>query len=224
MHYLTGNARQLGAPLTAALGRYRHRVFVEQLGWDLPDASHDAEWDVFDTADTVYVLALNEGDRIRGCARLLPTTGPYLLSGIFPELLDGAPSPRSAAVWELSRFAALDPDAPPSSSHTLGSPAALDLLGASLREAWRRGAAQVVSVSPVAIERILHRGGFTYSRLGMPRHVDGQHLFACGFALPHHTMGWPDAVRGSADTEMRHRPRSDTPQHSESARGAVPPS
>ncbi|SIR71393.1 acyl-homoserine-lactone synthase [Pseudacidovorax sp. RU35E] len=181
MHYLTGNAQQLGATLVDALGRYRHQVFVEHLGWQLPDATPGAEWDTFDTPGTVYVVALCNHGRIAGCARLLPTTGPYLLADVFPELLNGTPCPRSAAVWELSRFAAFDPESPPARGHTLGSPAALDLLRVSLREAAQRGARQLVSVSPVAIARILHRGGFAHARLGPPREVAGQQLFACSF-------------------------------------------
>lgn len=181
MHYLTGNAHQLGATLVDALGRYRHQVFVEHLGWPLPDATPGAEWDVFDTPGTVYVVALCDHGRIAGCARLLPTTGPYLLADVFPELLNGIPCPRSTAVWELSRFAAFDPQSPPARGHTLGSPAALDLLRVSLREAAQRGARQLVSVSPVAVTRILHRGGFAHARLGPSREIAGQQLFACSF-------------------------------------------
>jgi acyl homoserine lactone synthase len=183
MTYVNGTAQELGAPWMRALGRYRHQVFVQRLGWDLQDASEDGEWDRFDRADTVHVMSLDLHGRITGCARLLPTTRPYLLADVFGELLDGAPPPQSAEVWELSRFAAVDLDAGPPSGNTLGSPQALDLLRASMRAASRHGARGLVSVSPVAIQRILQHGNFPFSRLGRTHRIGGHALFACGLAL-----------------------------------------
>lgn len=183
MDYVNGTARELGSDLLRALGRYRHQVFVQRLGWDLPDASEDGEWDRFDRPDTVHVMVLDPLGRITGCARLLPTTMPYLLADVFSQLLDGAPAPRSAEVWELSRFAAVDLHAAPSAGHTLGSPLALNLLRASMRAASRHGARGLVSVSPVAIQRILQHGQFPFSRLGRMHRIGGHALFACAMAL-----------------------------------------
>ncbi|WP_234194298.1 acyl-homoserine-lactone synthase [Pseudacidovorax sp. NFM-22] len=183
MVYVTGTALELGNALLRDLGHYRYRVFVERLGWKLPDARDGTEWDRFDTPQTVHVVALGDQGRIQGCARLLPATGPYLLADVFPVLMGGQPCPRANHVWELSRFAALDLASPPASGHTLGSPAALALLRRAMQDARQHGARELVSVSPVAIERILRRGGIPYARLGAPMDIDGQHLFACSFAL-----------------------------------------
>lgn len=183
MNYVTGTAMELGMALRRELGSYRHRVFVQHLRWALPDATDEDEWDHFDRPDTVYVLALTARHRLAGCARLLPTTLPYLLADVFPELLDGAPAPRSADVWELSRFAAVDFSAAPTAGHTLGSPESLDLLRVAMRSAGRRGARTLISVSPIAIQRILEHGGFPFARLGHVHRIGGQTLFACGMPL-----------------------------------------
>lgn len=183
MNYVSGTAHELGHHLLRTLGRYRHEVFVQRLGWDLPDAGDDHEWDRFDRTDTVHLMALDDRGRMAGCARLLPTTAPYLLADVFAELLDGGPAPRSLEVWELSRFASLDPSAAPSAGHTLGSPQALELLRASMRAASRHGARGLVSVSPIAIQRILQHGNFPFSRLGRTHRIGGHALFACGMAL-----------------------------------------
>lgn len=183
MHYVTGTATELGTRLWSALGTYRYKVFVELLGWDLPDATEDREWDRFDRPDTVYVIALSPVGGIAGCARLLPTTRDYLLADVFPQLLDGCPVPHSATTWELSRFAAVDVGASPGAPHTLGSPRALALLRVAMQEAISRGARTLVSVSPVAIQRILTHGGFEYTALGRTHRVDGHSLFACGMTL-----------------------------------------
>jgi acyl homoserine lactone synthase len=182
MEYFDGTAEELGAMQWEALGRYRHEVFVRHLGWELPGAVEGAEWDEFDRADTVYVLAQDAAGRLTGCARLLPTTRPYLLANVFPQLLDGQPAPMAPEVWELSRFAAFDSARPMHNVHVLGSPQALDLLRVAKRAAARRGAEQLISVSATAIERILRHGGFAFTRLGQPHQCGTQRLFACSMS------------------------------------------
>lgn len=50
---------RLSHDLAADLGRFRRRVFIEQLGWALPSANECFEHDAFDRDDTVYVYARN---------------------------------------------------------------------------------------------------------------------------------------------------------------------
>ena len=92
MRITSGCSAELRPPLMTRMARYRHRVFVEKLGWQLH--CRDAlELDQFDRDDTVYVIAQNEDGEVIGTARLLPTTRPYLLAEVFPQLLNGAPAP-----------------------------------------------------------------------------------------------------------------------------------
>lgn len=107
MRFTSGCSAELRQPLMIRMARYRHRVFVERLGWKLH--CRDAlELDQFDRDDTIYVIAQNEDGEVIGTARLLPTTRPYLLAEVFPHLLNGAPAPDAPDVWELSRFASMD--------------------------------------------------------------------------------------------------------------------
>ena len=74
--------------------RLRYRVFKERLGWDV-EVSGDMEIDAFDASQPVYLLQKGDTERIQGCVRLLPTTGPTMLRDTFPALLDGQPAPAS---------------------------------------------------------------------------------------------------------------------------------
>ena len=85
-----------------AMHRLRARVFADRLGWDV-DVIDGMEIDRFDQLDPHYMLVRLDGI-LRGCWRLLPTVGPYMLADTFPELLEGRPAPRHPHVWELSRF------------------------------------------------------------------------------------------------------------------------
>nr|WP_157125706.1 acyl-homoserine-lactone synthase [Pandoraea norimbergensis] len=117
----------------AEIARFRHRIFVQKLGWCVPAspvaarATIGEESDEYDHDDTVYVTLRGDGDAIVGCARLLPATRHFLLGDHFRHLVDDMPaavvfdyqkifnleatasladeSTRPAAVWELSRFA-----------------------------------------------------------------------------------------------------------------------
>ncbi|MCX7087723.1 MAG: GNAT family N-acetyltransferase, partial [Methylococcales bacterium] len=81
MDIIAGSATQLATDVIASLANYRYKVFVEQLGWQL-DTPEGIELDQFDRPDTLYVVARNHAEEIIGCARLLPTTTPYLLEEI----------------------------------------------------------------------------------------------------------------------------------------------
>jgi acyl-homoserine lactone synthase len=82
----------------------RKRVFVDQLGWQLPSGGSWLEVDQFDNDYTVYLIACAGNDeRHLASARLLPTTGPHMLNTIFADLSEGGPV-TGEDVWESSRF------------------------------------------------------------------------------------------------------------------------
>lgn len=179
MKIVSGTQAELSPSLYADLGCYRHEVFVELLQWVL-NTPEGIEQDQFDRQDTVYVVARNDEGRINGCARLLPTTKPYLLGEVFPELLNGLTPPSSSEVWELSRFAAVDvSDMPASPRGQMSSPIAVALLRDAIQVAGRLGARRLITVSPIGVERLLRAAGFHAHRAGPPMVVGGHPLFAC---------------------------------------------
>lgn len=165
------------------MARYRHEVFVKKLGWQL-QCENGLEYDQFDRDDTVYVVARNDAQKIIGTARLLPTTQPYLLAEIFPQLLNGLAAPASADIWELSRFAAVDfTENVTSAMGQFSSKNAVDLLRESLLCASTLGAKRVITVSPIGVERLLRKAGFQAHRAGPPVIIDGHSIFACWIDL-----------------------------------------
>jgi N-acyl-L-homoserine lactone synthetase len=99
--------------LFANMFRARHRAFIQQNKWDLPEAN-GMEFDQYDTPASRW-LAVHENGEVLAGIRLTPTThrcGIYtymirdaqkgLLEGIPRHLLD-APAPVSEHIWESSR-------------------------------------------------------------------------------------------------------------------------
>ncbi|MEO6147892.1 MAG: acyl-homoserine-lactone synthase [Sulfuriferula sp.] len=179
MSVIAGSTKELSVDLFRKVSGYRHKVFVEMLGWQL-NTKDGMEFDQFDRPDTLYVVAQDEEGCVNGCARLLPTNAPYLLGEIFPQLLNGLPPPCGSDVWELSRFAAMDFVS--QSTPQLGqfsSPIAIKLLQESIACASNYGAKRIITVSPIGIERLLRRAGFHAHRAGPPMIIDGHPIFAC---------------------------------------------
>ncbi len=143
--------------------RLRHEVFKERLNWDVGSIA-GRERDVFDDLDPVYIVCEDEGE-VLGSWRLLPTTGPYMLKNVFPELLHGTPAPEAENVWEISRFAVSKRVA---GNESLGTVKAVTniLLDELFKFASRRNIERIVAVSDIRFERILKRAGLLTQRYG----------------------------------------------------------
>jgi acyl homoserine lactone synthase len=185
MEIVLGSSTQMPPSILADMARYRRKVFVEKLGWEL-HGTEELEFDQFDRADTLYVVARNRAREVVGTARLLPTLRPYLLGDVFPGLLGGLPAPASADVWELSRFAAMDlsSSATPPSLGQFSAEFSGDLLRAAMRCAAAHGAKRLITVSPLAVERLLRKAGFETQRAGPAQIIDGATIFACWIRIP----------------------------------------
>ncbi|MGS0894401.1 acyl-homoserine-lactone synthase [Burkholderia stagnalis] len=178
MHTTTiGNASQLSALSLAALASYRHAIFIEKLGWQLPVVDRQ-EFDQFDRPDTIYIFGREKSGAICSCARLLPTTRPYLLSEIFPSLMGTTPVPNAPDIWELSRFSSyiLEADSSALESAHANTRA---LLAEVVRFALSNGVRRLISVSPLGVERLLKRLKVHAHRAALPQIIDGKPVFAC---------------------------------------------
>lgn len=185
MQTICSGSQEFTPEFEVAVAAYRHKIFIERLGWQLP-VQNGLERDQFDRPDTIYVVARDDHGDICGCARLLPTTHPYLLGEIFPQLMNGLPVPASLDVWELSRFAAADLKAG-SSTNEQQARSSRELLAAAVAVARDHGADRLITVSPLGVERLLHRMGVHAHRAGPPVFVDGKPIFACWIDIDEQT-------------------------------------
>jgi len=143
----------------------RAKVFRGRLGWEVPVLS-GMEIDGYDALEPRYML-MRDGETLRGCWRLLPTEGPYMLKDSFPQLLDGQEAPSDPQIWELSRFAIETEGA---GSYGF-SEMTMESIEAIIRHAHERGLSRYVTVTTTAIERMLRRAGVITNRIGAPQAV-----------------------------------------------------
>lgn len=83
--------------------RLRHHGFKERQNYNVPSYK-GMEFDAYDTPATVYLVWRDENNVARGCARLVPTTLPYMIEEIWPRAVETGPLPKRADVWEASRM------------------------------------------------------------------------------------------------------------------------
>ncbi len=182
---LVGTSTQLN-DVEPDLAVYRHKVFVEQLGWELPVAQSGLERDDFDRPDTLYVVAKDPDGHVCGCARLLSTEQAYLLGSVFPGLMGSQPMPCSPEIWELSRY----------TTQVVGGEATSRLeakqrfgalLKAVVEAALERGAKRLITFSFVGVERLARSFGIHVHRVGAPQLIEGKQVLAFWIELDQQT-------------------------------------
>jgi N-acyl-L-homoserine lactone synthetase len=84
--------------------RLRARVFRDRLGWDV-QVTDGRERDKYDDENPVYLIYADDKAReVKGCLRLLPTTGPTVLADFFSDTLPEAVHLSAPTIWECTRF------------------------------------------------------------------------------------------------------------------------
>lgn len=173
--------------------KLRAKVFRTRMGWDVPIMS-GMEIDGYDAIEPLYMMIREAGGSLRGCWRLLPTDGPYMLKDSFPQLLHGEAAPADPRIWELSRFA-IETGGPQAFGF---SQIAMQSIGEIISYGQRMGIAQYVTVTTTAIERMLRRAGVSVRRFGPPLVIGVETAVALYVDIPASHY----ALFGQAGTQM----------------------
>lgn len=159
------NAHLYGDALASQF-RLRHRVFVEREGYDVPNFD-GMEFDQFDTPACTYLVRRDPQGEARAVARLIPTTTPYMIETLWPDLLDGKAPPKTATVWEATRFCCDHTLPPQTRDRYLG-----ELIAGCLEYGMHAGISDYLCVTSAPIlRRTLMRAGCEVEFLGKPSSI-----------------------------------------------------
>jgi acyl homoserine lactone synthase len=145
--------------------KLRAQVFDGRLRWDVR-VSGGQERDIFDRLQPTYLAAVTRDDIVVGCVRLLPASGPTMLSTVFSRLLS------DRALVDLCQFAEASRFCVDTGRHRSGHAlhdATRSLFAAMVDWSLQSGYAGVVAVVDLRMERVLRRAGWVLSRLGPPQ-------------------------------------------------------
>ncbi|MBI1981776.1 MAG: autoinducer synthesis protein [Methylocystis sp.] len=101
---LPGESRALFPRLTDEMYGLRLSAARARLDRPLGAVNRLTVVDYFDSLDPLYVLALNDAERVVGALRLLPTTGVTMLNDAFAASSPQRPRIESPLIWEASRL------------------------------------------------------------------------------------------------------------------------
>lgn len=149
--------------------RLRARVFSGRLGWEV-HVENGLEKDRFDGLGPTYILAVQTGGQVAGCARLLPATGPTMVNDIFPSLLPDRTLRSHSAMVESSRFC-VDTNVGEGRGSSTIHEATRAMFAGIVEWSIANGFTEIVTVTDLRFERILSRVGWPLQRLGAPRRI-----------------------------------------------------
>ncbi len=143
----------------------RHKVFVEELGWQGLKSENGRERDEFDTENTLYLLITDDRtEDVVGHVRFVPSTGPHMFQKHFRDLIEKS-YPIRSSLWESSRIC-LRKDVRQSDASTAIICSTVDLC-------LRYGIRDIVKVMELRIEPLMRFCGWDMRRLGKPKSYDG---------------------------------------------------
>lgn len=145
--------------------RLRAAVFGGRLEWDVT-ITEQGERDQYDALRPTYILAISVDQKVVGCARLLPASGPTMLEQTFPQLLERGSLDAHPATVESSRFC-VDTSLPAGRGGILHQ-VTLTMFAGIIEWSMANGYNEIVTATDLRFERILNRAGWPMSRLGGP--------------------------------------------------------
>lgn len=152
--------------LLKQMHQLRANVFGRRLEWDVT-ITDGCERDQFDDLKPTYIVATFRGNKVIGCARLLPAVGPTMLERIFPQLLANGSLNATCAMIESSRFC-VDTSLPAGRGGGQLHHATLTMFAGIIEWSMANGYDKIVTATDLRFERILNRAGWTMARLGEP--------------------------------------------------------
>ena len=152
--------------------RLRHKVFVDERGWEDIRKPDGREVDQFDTESAIHLLAIDHGTVV-GYSRLLPTLEPHLLTDIYPHL-SAKPIPKNGSTFEWTRYCI----APEKRGGSAVGNVGCRLLCGVTEYAERIGLTHLtMETDPIWITRFTQLG-FNVDPLGLPQMIEDEPVIA----------------------------------------------
>jgi N-acyl-L-homoserine lactone synthetase len=177
-----------------AMHRLRRKVFHDRMGWDV---SVIRQWEIdgFDVLDPLYLLSVDQNNRVVGTLRLLPTTGFTMINDVFNALLPDKTPIVSPLIWESSRFAVdHEADVPIGPNGISRATAELGLGMNAL--GMRLGLTHIVTVYDALVHRTLRRASCAGEPIGDPQRIGKSLAYAVFYEVGPETESRVRAVSG----------------------------
>lgn len=150
-----------------AMFRLRHRIYVEQRGWQRLARTDRREIDQFDTPDATYLLGLDSDGEITAGLRLIPTLKPHLMRDVFSHLVSWGEVPSDPRIYEATRCFVVD-DKP----SEMAKRAAGEIFCAAFEYGLSNGLTHISLVCDAFFIPMMLENGWGIRPLGLPMPYD----------------------------------------------------
>lgn len=184
--------------------RLRKRTFFDTLNWNV-SVSSKYEQDFYDRLNPVYLVWCSDDlERLYGCVRLMPTTGPTLLYDTFRATFPMSVNLVAPGIWEGTRMC-IDEAAIATYFPDIDAGRAFSLMLLALCEcALAHGVHTLISNYEPQLKRVYRRAGIDVDELGRADGY-GKHPVCCGaFEVSHRVLAKLRATLG-VDTPLYRR-------------------
>lgn len=162
-------------------------LFPETQNWS-PGGGSMPEKDGFDSCAALYLMSVSEDHKRLYCScRLLPTSGPHMMSEVFGAYFGPDAILRTPLIWEITRFCrsrALHSTATPGGLHF----PTIELLAGICELGMGCGMSHATMVFAPLTQRILRRAGLGISILGVSNSLGKEALLAGLWELDRRTL------------------------------------
>jgi acyl homoserine lactone synthase len=152
-------------PLFDQMFRLRAATFKTRLDWDV-EVIDGWERDAYDDLDPLYLMSIDPlSGQLRGSCRLLPTSGPHMMSEVFGPHFEPDATLCSPRIWEVTRFCVreeMKSTATPSGLNV----ATVELFAGVCELGRAAGISHVTGVYEPMMARIYRRAGMRPSVIG----------------------------------------------------------
>jgi acyl homoserine lactone synthase len=193
---IDGRLRHRFAAEIDAMHTIRKKVFFDRMKWQV-SIINNWEIDGYDALSPVYLVCVNDADKVVGGLRLLPTTGFTMINDTFSVLLPNSNRIESPLIWESSRFS-VDHQA----DVTIGKKGlsrATAELGLAMNEiGMQTGLSHIVTVYDAFMHRVLRRAGCAGVPIAPPQMIGNVLTYAVSFEVGAETES---ALRRASEIE-----------------------
>lgn len=186
---VTRTAQDLSADFTLfdQMFRLRADTFKRRLGWDV-EVKDGWERDGYDDLDPLYVMSLDAGDgALLGSCRLLPTSGPHMMSEVFGRHFSEDAILRSPHIWEITRFCVCEERKSTATPSGLNC-ATIEMLAGVCELGRKAGVTHVTAVFDPLMGRIYRRAGLKTNVIGQSDTLGPMRVYAGIWALTPATL------------------------------------
>lgn len=183
--------------------RVRTKIFRDRMGWDVDVNAMELEVDDYDLPETIYILHIDQNEKVTGTWRFLTTDQPSMIRNIWPHYTQSLPVPLSSTMCETSRFGVHSETENRGERQKQVNLATAEMIVALIDACMLCGITDMYTLYNIKIKRLLERIGFKPAEVSAIIDLEGEPTVTARFCMNQDLL---DAVRAATGITLSVKP------------------